>query len=141
MRTFNLAVPSQLTAALLPDLLLIGGAMALLLWAVWRRESAAHQRSVGVLSIGLCVATLIAVVLMMFDRNAATDGPIAVDNFRWMADIIILLGTIGAIALGIDDNDRSGTTTAETHVLLLLASSGMMLMVAARDLMIVFLGI
>jgi len=57
MRTFNLAVPSQLTAALLPDLLLIGGAMALLLWAVWRRESAAHQRSVGVLSIGLCVAT------------------------------------------------------------------------------------
>ena len=86
MRTFNLAVPSQLTAALLPDLLLIGGAMALLLWAVWRRESAAHQRSVGVLSIGLCVATLIAVVLMMFDRNAATDGPIAVDNFRWMAE-------------------------------------------------------
>ena len=141
MRTFNLAIPSQLTAALVPDLLLMAGAMALLLWAVWRKESAAHQRNVGVLSIGLCVATLIAVVLMMFDRGVATDGPIAVDNFRWMTDIIILLGTIGAIALGIDDNDRAGTTTAETHVLILLASSGMMLLAAARDLMIVFLGI
>ena len=141
MRTFDLAIPSQLSAALIPDLLLMGGALALLLWAVWRKESASHQRSVGVLSIGLCVATLVAVVLMMFERGVATDGPIAVDNFRWMADIIILLGTIGAIALGIDDNDRAGTTTAETHVLILLASSGMMLLAAARDLMIVFLGI
>ena len=141
MRTFDLAIPSQLTAALVPDLLLMGGAMALLLWAVWRKESAAHQRSVGVLSIGLCLATLIAVGLMMSQRAMATDGPIAVDNFRWMADIIILLGTIGALALGIDDNDRAGTTTAETHVLILLAASGMMLLAAARDLMIVFLGI
>ena len=140
-RTFDLAIPSQLSAALLPDLLLMGGAMILLLWAVWRRESAEHQRSVGVLSIGLCVATLVAVLVMMGQRGIATDGPIAVDNFRWMADIIILLGTIGALALGIEDNDRVGTTTAETHVLILLASSGMMLLVAARDLMIVFLGI
>ena len=141
MRVYDLAIPSHLTAALLPELILMVGAMALLLWAVWRAESAAHQRSVGVLSIALCVATLIAVLLMMFGRTSATDGPIAVDNFRWMMDIIILLGTIGAIALGIDDNDRSGTTTAETHVLILLASSGMMLLAAARDLMIVFLGI
>jgi NADH-quinone oxidoreductase subunit N len=141
MRMFDLAIPSQLSAALVPDLMLMGGAMALLLWAVWRKESAAHQRNVGVLSIGLCVATIVAVVLMMFERGIATDGPIAVDNFRWMTDIIILLGTIGAIALGIDDNDRVGTTTSETHVLILLASSGMMLLAAARDLMIVFLGI
>ena len=141
MRVYDLAIPSQLTAALVPDLLLMGGAMALLLWAVWRKESAAHQRNVGVLSIGLCIATLIAVSLMMTQRALATDGPIAVDNFRWMADVIILLGTIGALALGIDDNDRAGTTTAETHVLILLASSGMMLLAAARDLMIVFLGI
>ena len=141
MRTFDLAIPSQLTAALLPDLLLIGGAMVLLLFAVWRRESREHQRTIGVLSIGLALATLVAVVITMYQRGSATDGPIAIDNFRWMMDIVILLGTIGALALGIDDNDRAGTTTAETHVLILLASSGMMLLAAARDLMIVFLGI
>jgi NADH-quinone oxidoreductase subunit N len=138
---FDLSIPSQLSAALLPDLIFAVGAMLLLLWAVWRPESAKHQRSVGNLSIGLCVVTLIAIVLMMRYRGDATDGPIAVDNFRWMADFIILLGTIGALALGTDDNDRVGTTTAETHVLILLASSGMMLLAAARDLMIVFLGI
>lgn len=141
MRYYDLSIPSHLGAALLPDLLFMGGAMLLLLFAVWRRESARHQRRVGVASIALCVATLVAVVAMMFDRGVASDGPIAVDNFRWMVDVIILLGTIGAIALAIDDNDREGTTTAESHVLILLASSGMMLLAAARDLMIVFLGI
>jgi NADH-quinone oxidoreductase subunit N len=141
MLTFNLANPSHLAAALLPDLILMGGAMLLLLFAVWRRESAEHQRQVGLLSIALTVATLIAVVITMYRRGTAPPGPIAVDNFRWMMDVIILLGTIGALALGIDDNDRAGTTTAESHVLILLASSGMMLLAAARDLMIVFLGI
>jgi NADH-quinone oxidoreductase subunit N len=141
MHYYNLAIPSHLTAALLPDLVLMGGAMLLLLVAVWRRESAGHQRVVGVLSIALCVATMGVVLGMLFGHTSAGDGPIAVDNFRWMMDLVILLGTIGAIALGIDDNDRAGTTTAETHVLILLASSGMMLLAAARDLMIVFLGI
>jgi NADH-quinone oxidoreductase subunit N len=141
MPTFNLAIPRDLTAALLPDLLLIGGAMILLLYAVWRRESREHQRQIGLWSIALSVVTLFAVLLTMRRGFTATDGPIAVDNFRWMMDIIILLGTIGALALGIDDNDRAGETTAETHVLILLASSGMMLLAAARDLMIVFLGI
>jgi NADH-quinone oxidoreductase subunit N len=141
MRYYDLSIPMHLGAALVPDLILIGGTMLLLLWAVWRRESASHQRSVGVLAIGLCVATLVAVLLMMFDRPRASDGPIAVDNFRWMLDIVVLLGTIGAIALTIDDNDRSATVTTETHILLLLSTSGMMLLGAARDLIIVFLGI
>jgi NADH-quinone oxidoreductase subunit N len=147
---FDLSVPSQLMQALSPDLLFVGGAMLLLLVAVWRRESQGPQRLVGVLSIVLSVIALVAVVVQMYrvhgNANAcgcaiATDGPIALDNFRWMMDVLILLGTIGALALTIDDNDRTGTTTAETHVLILFASSGMMLLAAARDLMIVFLGI
>jgi len=141
MHVFTLANPLELTKALAPDLFFMGGAMLLLLVAVWRRESSSHQRVVGWLSIVLCAVTLVFVSIAMFQKATATDGPIAVDNFRWMMDVIILLGTIGAIALSIDDNDRTGTTTAETHVLILFASSGMMLLAAARDLMIVFLGI
>jgi NADH-quinone oxidoreductase subunit N len=141
MRYFDLANPAHLAGVLVPDLILMGGAMLLLVFAVWRRESAEHQRLVGILSIALAVATLIAVVVARYRPIVATDGPIAVDTFRWLMDVVILLGTIGALALAIDDNDRLGTTTAETHVLILLASSGMMLLAAARDLMIVFLGI
>src|SRR5256885_9947884 len=58
-----------------------------------------------------------------------------------MVAIVTLLGTMLAIMLAIEDNGREQITAPETHVLVLLASSGMMLLAAARDLMIVFLGI
>ena len=35
--------------------------MLLLLWAGWRPESDAHQRSVGKLSMALCVLTMVLV--------------------------------------------------------------------------------
>src|SRR5437868_3095742 len=80
-------------------------------------------------------------VLNWVGRFDAGPGPIALDNFRWLVDVVILLGTVFTIALGMDDNMRSGVRSAEAHVLVLLASSGMMLLAGARDLMIVFLGI
>src|SRR5207248_5865956 len=49
--------------------------------------------------------------------------------------------TIFTIALGMDDNARSGVHAPESHVLVLLATSGMMLLAAGRDLIIIFLGI
>src|SRR2546426_942255 len=105
MHAYDLSIPAVLSAALLPDLILMVGAMLLLLWAVWRPESSEHQRSVGVLSIGLCVVTFASIVYMMGLKATATDGPIAIDNFRWMIDVIILIGAVGAIALTMDDND------------------------------------
>ena len=59
-----------------------------------------------------------------------------------MVDIVILLGTIARDRASASTTTiATASTTAETHVLILLATSGMMLLAAARDLMIVFLGI
>lgn len=138
--TLDLSVPAQLSLALVPDLVLMGGAMLLLLWAAWRPDSDAHQRSVGIASIVLSGIVLL-LSLAWSGRYTATGGPIALDAFRWFADAVILLGTVFTIALSMDDNMRAGITAAESHVLVLLASSGMMLLAAARDLIVVFLGI
>jgi NADH-quinone oxidoreductase subunit N len=115
--------------------------MILLLWAAWRPESDQHQRRVGAMSMILVVAVLAFVLYEGWLGMPASDGPIAVDPFRWLVDVILLLGTLGTIALSMDYNEREGITAAESHVLVLLATSGMMLLAAARDLMIVFLGI
>jgi NADH-quinone oxidoreductase subunit N len=139
--TFDLSMPAQLSAALGPDLLLMAGAMILLLWSGWRPESNEHQRSVGIFSIALCLFTMVAVGYYAYRSWPATGGPIAVDNFRWAADEIFLIATVGTIAMSLDYNAREGITPGETHVLLLLATSGMMILAAARDLIIVFLGI
>jgi NADH-quinone oxidoreductase subunit N len=138
---FDLSQPAQLSGALGPDLVLMGGAMLLLLWAGWRRESNEHQRNVGILSIVLCVITMIVVGYYAYEGYTATNGVIAVDNFRWAADEIFLLATVGTIAMSLDYNAREGITAGESHVLLLLSTSGMMILAAARDLIIVFLGI
>ena len=138
---FDLAKPLQLTAALIPDLVLIIGAMILVVAAAWRPDSARHQRAVGWASIVVTLLAIAAVIYFLIGGYGAGPGPIAVDNYRWMVDIVILLGTLLTLMLAIDDNDRERITAPETHVLVLLASSGMMLLAAARDLMIVFLGI
>jgi NADH-quinone oxidoreductase subunit N len=136
----DLSVPAQLTLALVPDLVLMGGGMLLLIWAALRPESDRHQRAVGMASIVLAGVTIL-LCLAWSSRYTAGAGPIAIDNFRWFVDVVVLLGTVFAIALSMDDNMRSGISAAESHVLILLASSGMMLLAAARDLMIVFLGV
>src|SRR2546421_1051922 len=137
----DLAQPLQLTAALIPDLVLMGGAMLLVIAAAWRPDSRSHQRAIGWASLIVTLLTLAAVIYFLIGGYGAGPGPIAVDNYRWMVDIVILLGTMLTIMLAIEDNDREQITAPETHVLVLLASSGMMLLAAARDLMIVFLGI
>jgi NADH-quinone oxidoreductase subunit N len=138
---FDLANPLQLTAALAPDLVLIIGAMILVVAAAWRPDSPSRQRVVGWGSIVVTLLALAAVIYFLISGYGAGAGPIAVDNYRWMVDVVILLGTLLTLMLAIDDNDRQLITAPETHVLVLLASSGMMLLAAARDLMIVFLGI
>src|SRR4029079_13632711 len=99
------------------------------------------QKNIGVASIILCVTVIVSIAFYVARADTALAGIIAVDNFRWTADIVFLLATIGTIALSMDYNSREGITAAESHVLLLFATAGMMILAAARDLMIVFLGI
>jgi NADH-quinone oxidoreductase subunit N len=138
---FDLSRPGDLMAALGPDLVLIVGAMLLTLFAAWRPDSLRHQRRVGIASMILVLLTIAAVVWYWMQDFTTTRGVVAVDNFRWAADLVFLIGTLATLALAIDYNDREGITAPETHVLVLLATSGMMLLAGARDLMMVFLGI
>jgi NADH-quinone oxidoreductase subunit N len=137
----DLSLPRDLLLALSPDLVLMVGAMGLLLFAASRPEGPGHQRVVGLAAMGLSTVT-IAVVLVAATRGwTASGGQIAVDDFRWASDLVFLVATLATLALAIEYNAREGIGVAESHVLLLFATSGMMMMAAARDLMVLFLGI
>ncbi len=138
---FDLSIPSQLAGALIPDLVLMGGAMLLLLVAAFGREDEARSRLVGTLAIVLCLVVGGFVVWEARHGATASIGIVAVDNFRWLTDLIVLLATIITIALTIDYARRERLFVAESYVLLLLSAAGMMLLAAARDLIVVFLGI
>ena len=139
--TFDLSKPLDLTRALAPDLLLFAGAMVLMLWSAMGKDGAAHQRRIGIAAITVAAGTLIAVILASLQGLSASPGIIVVDGFRWASDMVFLVGAIIAIAISLDYNTREGIFIAESHVLVLFAVGGMMLMVASRDLMLLFLGI
>lgn len=139
--TYDLSKPAALMAALLPDLLLMCGAMALALLAAWRPASDAHQRLVGQGTLVVLATSLVSVILAALRGGEATAGVIAVDGFRWVVDAVILLAAMGTVALNIEQQPRDGIRHAESHVLVALAASGMMVLAAARDLMVIFLGI
>jgi NADH-quinone oxidoreductase subunit N len=137
----DVTTPSGLTLALAPDLILIAGAMILMLWSAWRPDSANHQRTVGIGALVVTLITAVAVVWFAVSGAHAPAGVVAVDGFRWGADLIFLLATFIAIATSIDYNTRERIDEPESHVLVLFSTIGMMILAAARDLMIVFLGI
>ena len=139
--TLDLSQPMDLTRAIAPDLLLCAGAMIMLLYAAWRPESEAHQRRVALGSMAVAVLTLVAVIGVGLAGWTASGGPVAVDGFRWATDVILLLATVIAIGLSMDYNAREGITAPESHVLVLFATVGMMIMAGARDLMVLFLGL
>ena len=139
--TYLLSHPADLMRALTPELTLIVGAMVLLLVCSAAPETEDRQRAIGLGAMGLAVVVLAQVIYFAILNPTAGEGVIAVDRFRWFSDGIFLLGTIATIALTLDHNRRQRQTTGEIYVLVLLATSGMMLLAAARDLMIVFLGI
>ena len=117
--TLDLSRPMDLSRAIAPELLLCVGAMIMLLYAAWRPESEAHQRRVGFGSMVVGVLTLIAVLVIGVSGWTATSGPVAVDGFRWAADVVFLLATVIAIGLSMDYNAREGITAPESHVLVL----------------------
>jgi NADH-quinone oxidoreductase subunit N len=139
--TLDLSRPMDLTRAIAPELILCAGAMILLLYAAWRPEGEAHQRLVGFGSMVVTIITLISVLVVSVSGWSAGAGPVAVDGFRWAADVIFLLATLIAIGLSMDYNAREGITAPESHVLVLFATVGMMIMAGARDLMVLFLGL
>ncbi len=146
----DLVSASGLLRALAPELLLASGAMALLLTTVWhpqanivgRAEGAERTSMMARFAMVLCLLVAIVVVIAWADGVAGTaDQRIAGDGFRWAIDLVVLLGTAFALMLLDAEHARSAAYSPEVPVLMLLATCGMMMLAAARDLMFVFLGI
>ncbi|MEP6589683.1 MAG: NADH-quinone oxidoreductase subunit N [Gemmatimonadota bacterium] len=143
MMPIDMTTPGGVTLALLPELVLTGWALVVLLVVSWRHRTAADSRFVGVLSIAGYVLA-VAATGWLARRGARADGlpeMIALDGFRFASDALLLwIG--GAVAvLSLRWLERQGILAPEYYVLLMLATVGMMLLAGAADLITVFLGL
>ncbi len=139
--TFDLSNPMQLLSALLPELVLLVGAMILMVVASWRAESDAHQRTVGYGAVGVIVATIATLLFVTSRPDAVSVGAIAFDSLRLGVALVVMVAALGTVLLSIEYNSKNGIPQAEMHVLVLFAAAGMLVLAAARDLLLIFIGI
>lgn len=146
----SLVARTSTLTAFTPELILIAGAMVLLLRAVWRpqgnvpgsAEGAELTSAIARYSVALCVVVSVVVIIAWGDGASGTaDLRIAGDGFRWAIDLILLAGTALSLLLLEADHERHGAYSPETPVLMLLGVVGMLVMSAAQDLLLLFLGI
>jgi NADH-quinone oxidoreductase subunit N len=132
--------PAQVPALLpvLPELLLAAGAMALLMLGAFRGE-----RATAVVQVGAVVLLLLAavVVLLMPGGTLTTfGGSIVVDDFARLWKVLALIGSAAAIVMSLDFLAAMRQDRFEYPVLIVLSTTGMMLMISAADLIALYLG-
>ncbi len=127
-------------APMLPELILAIGAMALLMFGVFRPETQDEASRIMWLAIAVLLAAGFAVL-----QGASTvrlfDGAFIVDPFGRFMKIVVLIGAAGALVLSFDEMAERKALKFEYPVLVLLAATGMMMMVSANDLISLYLGL
>ena len=141
--SLDLATYSGLALALLPELVLTGWAMVLLLVVAWRHRTAGDLRLAGWISLAAIASTAGAVFWLWWRtaRAAGLASMIAVDDFRFITDWLFLGTAALTVLLSFEYLERERLFAPEYYVLLLFATLGMMLMGGGADLMVIFLGL
>jgi NADH-quinone oxidoreductase subunit N len=141
--SLDLSTPLGWSAALAPELFLTGAALVVLLFVAWRHSTAADARIAGWLTAASLVLGLLLLVGMAAAGISAEGIPqmIAIDDFRWAGGALVLIAAIATVLLSIGYLEREGIVAPEYYVLILLAVVGMLCMVGAADLIVLFLGL
>ncbi len=143
MRPLDLTNPIGAMIALLPELVLSAWVMVVLLYTAWRHETERDVHTAGWLSfVGVLLAGAV-LCLLVFGGATAAGMPqmVAVDAYRFGAEAVILTSAAATVLLSLRYLDRQRLLAPEYYVLVLLATVGMMLLAAAEDLIVTFLGL
>jgi NADH-quinone oxidoreductase subunit N len=123
----------------LPELILAGGAMVLLLIGAYEGERA----TVPALLCAIALLALAAVIIafMPEERATAFNGSFIVDGFAKFLKILAVIGSIGTLWISGDLLSGPDNRKFEYPVLVLLATTGMLVLISAGDLIALYLGL
>ena len=131
------AAPDFLPA--LPEIALAVAAMVLLLIGVFRGEGS--TRLVSWLAVLVLVGVLILAARIDLARQTAFYGMFVTDGFALFMKTLVLVGSAVSIVMAMRYNEEHQIARFEFPVLVLLATTGMMVMVSANDLITLYLGL
>ncbi|MEO7136979.1 MAG: NADH-quinone oxidoreductase subunit N [Gemmatimonadales bacterium] len=138
-----MSTPQGIVLGLLPEILLTGWSLIVLLVASWRHETPADSRLAGWLSFAGVVLSAAGLGWLWVNDV----GPlglaqmIALDPFRYAGLALVLLSAGATILLSLGYLERERLLAPEYYPLILLATSGMMFLAGAEDMIVLFLGL
>jgi NADH-quinone oxidoreductase subunit N len=131
--------PSIDLGALLPTLIILGTAgLVLVLDLLPPRRTKEHLGGVALAGI---VAALLAAIAQWGHGARAFRDMVLLDDYALFLHVVICYAAALAVLLSIDYLRRNGIESGEYYALVLMSTSGMLLLASAGDLLIVFLGI
>jgi NADH-quinone oxidoreductase subunit N len=130
--------PSELLPAL-PELVLVVGAMVLLLAGVFRRDDGSS--GIEVAAILLLIAAGAIVLWLPSGTLVTFGGSFVLDSFARFLKLLALTGSAVAILMSFDYLIREHQQRFEYPILILLSTTGMMILISAGDLIALYLGL
>jgi NADH-quinone oxidoreductase subunit N len=125
--------------ASLPEIVLASLAMALLMYGVFKKGDASDH-----VTIGAIVSLALVAALVIFSgegKVSAFGGAFVVDTFARVMKVMALFGSAVAIVLSTHFMKRVKMARFEYPILVMLASTGMMMMISANDLISLYVGL
>src|SRR6266571_4962109 len=135
--TETVEIPALLPA--LPEIVLAIGAMVLLMVGAFRGEQTA--KGIEGAAILLLVLTGLIVVLLPAGKLVTFGGSFIVDGFARFLKLLALTGSAVAIVMSPRYLVREKQQRFEYSILILLSTTGMMMLISAADLIALYLGL
>ncbi|MEO7133036.1 MAG: NADH-quinone oxidoreductase subunit N [Vicinamibacterales bacterium] len=124
--------------AIVPVLVIALGGLVVLLAESFRMK---HERMpIAGLPLIVLVGAAVASVFL-WDRNATSFGVVTADNYSLFVNMVIILVGILTVIFSSQTIERDGIPVGEFYALMLFSIVGMMLMVQATDLLLLFLAL
>lgn len=123
----------------LPELVLAAGAMVLLLLGAYRGQGT--TRTVTWLSIALLIVTGFLVLMLPAGKLTTFGGSFIVDDFARFLKILALIGSAVTLILSAEFLSSPSGRIFEYSILVLLSTVGMMVLISAGDLIMLYLGL
>ena len=125
----------------LPEILLAGLALVLVLVAAFGGEGATNARRVTM--IALAGIVLVSALIWSGDSIATTafGGLFRADGFASYMKLLVLIGTFAALHMSVTPLAKDDVNKPEFALLVVLALVGMMLMISANDLMSLYMAV
>src|SRR5512146_79210 len=140
MTQFNWSVINFAWVPILPLIVVAVGAMGVLLIGVQTDDE--DSGGLGILSVALFVVAAIFALLLFGGRpSVAFSGALSVGGYSGYFELLILFAAAMTALMSVEYAADQGLAGAEYYALVMFAALGMMLMAAADDLIVIFLGL